>query len=1332
MNNFLLTLAAIVLLAIGALFAVPPMVDWNQYRGVFEEEVSRFLGREVRVGGDVRLRILPIPYVGFEKVRIADAPGISGSFVRAERFTLWLSVPPLLRGVIEARKIEIEQPELRLRFGPEGGGNWQTISLRNQHIPFVPRQIALQSVNILDGRLSVENAAGRKIAALGRINGELTAAELAGPYRFIGTAEGASGEIENIRVTTARAESDGSVRLNVVMRAIESPATVALDGTLSELATSPKFAGTIKSRAQFSRTSGKPDRPDRTARRQFDLVAKVAADSREARFEDMAVSFDSEGRPQLLVGNAKATWQDKLRVDGRLASRWLDLDSMFGIAPGESPLRAMERLAAARFGIAGHTTLDISVEQANLGGEAISGLLVRLGRMGDKLSLRRIQAALPGGTTLAGDGELSGSPKRLVFDGHTTLTGASLQRFAAWAKAPLPGLSGRAAGKFSLETAIKWRGRAVDLSGLAASIGGGRLSGTVTFDWSENAALDVDGVIEDLDLTGFGTNLLDPDKLIALLRPGKGQGAAGSSASGTLWSKMPFDLRLRGARIGDEAHRLKRFDLAIGRKNDTVQARRLKFELDNGLAMDASGRWSPAEDRRRFMGRGIVSARAAEGARQLFDYLGGLAGADALTNGLGGAAPMRLAFEVNADAAGPGTVSLEADGQVRGDHLWLQAKTDGPLRGWRSQNAKVALKIAGDNAAKTAAWLRGRLAPGSEVRRETPISMTLEAAGTPAKGLLTVAAMESAALRADFKADVRVLEGNAVAWAGRVRLGTGDLARAARVYAPELVSVAAGVPAEGLVTLTRLAKGQMRISPEGLRIADSTLRGTLTVTNPTANATTHTIAGALVLDRADAGGLFSPLLASADAGGETQQPSSRCQTPTAGTGEDRDFWTDRVFDLRALNGVSGGIALTIGVLQATPEVALRDVGFTIGLQPGRVSIADLTARLRGAGLEGSASFLQEPAGVLFQAKAVLKSIAIARFAPAALKPRFAGSAHLSADVSGRGLSPRALAAAVRGKGEVRLGSVKMPGLAPAELTELARLIVAGESDPKDIGNQLEELARAGTVRLSNARLPLTITDGAAKFGVASREQDGFRLENRTTVDILRWAVDSEWRIWPRLMPTVDLPDPKPLPEVVVVHTGPLRALSAVEPRVSAGTLQRELTVRRMEADVARLERLRREDEERARLQAERLKQLEEERRRALEIERLRQERERSGTAPPQPPAAGTTGALPPGAGSATEPPSGALQPPQRLAPAPLLAGPPQAADRPREREPQNPAEPGVGSSNAAAPQAPEETGVPQPTAPVGVQSPQTRPQPRPRRSRFDRRRILDPAMRDGS
>ena len=70
MSNGLLYIAGLITLVLAALFAVPYFVDWNGYRGVFEEEATRILGREVRVGGDVNLRLLPAPYVRFDKLRI--------------------------------------------------------------------------------------------------------------------------------------------------------------------------------------------------------------------------------------------------------------------------------------------------------------------------------------------------------------------------------------------------------------------------------------------------------------------------------------------------------------------------------------------------------------------------------------------------------------------------------------------------------------------------------------------------------------------------------------------------------------------------------------------------------------------------------------------------------------------------------------------------------------------------------------------------------------------------------------------------------------------------------------------------------------------------------------------------------------------------------------------------------------------------------------------------------------------------------------------------------------------------------------------------------------
>ena len=98
MSNFFITLAVFLITVIGALFAVPYFIDWNGYRGVFEEEATRLLGREVRVGGSVNLHLLPTPYFRFEKVRIADTSvNLQEPLFRSESLAIKLSIPPIFR-----------------------------------------------------------------------------------------------------------------------------------------------------------------------------------------------------------------------------------------------------------------------------------------------------------------------------------------------------------------------------------------------------------------------------------------------------------------------------------------------------------------------------------------------------------------------------------------------------------------------------------------------------------------------------------------------------------------------------------------------------------------------------------------------------------------------------------------------------------------------------------------------------------------------------------------------------------------------------------------------------------------------------------------------------------------------------------------------------------------------------------------------------------------------------------------------------------------------------------------------------------------------------------
>ena len=131
MNSLLLTLTALLILVLSALFAAPLFIDWNNYRAVFETEAANLLGRDVKVGGKVHLLLLPAPELRFDDIKVADREGrLDRPFLEAKSFEAWLNISALLTGRIEARKIAIVGPTLRLDLNADGTGNWSDVGRR--------------------------------------------------------------------------------------------------------------------------------------------------------------------------------------------------------------------------------------------------------------------------------------------------------------------------------------------------------------------------------------------------------------------------------------------------------------------------------------------------------------------------------------------------------------------------------------------------------------------------------------------------------------------------------------------------------------------------------------------------------------------------------------------------------------------------------------------------------------------------------------------------------------------------------------------------------------------------------------------------------------------------------------------------------------------------------------------------------------------------------------------------------------------------------------------------------------------------------------------------
>jgi hypothetical protein len=102
----------VLLLALLAAWQVPPRLDWARYRGSIAAFASARLGRNVAIGGQVRLALLPRVVLTAGDVTVADrGDGISG---RVGALRLQAAFWPLLRGRVVPRDLVLDHPVMNV------------------------------------------------------------------------------------------------------------------------------------------------------------------------------------------------------------------------------------------------------------------------------------------------------------------------------------------------------------------------------------------------------------------------------------------------------------------------------------------------------------------------------------------------------------------------------------------------------------------------------------------------------------------------------------------------------------------------------------------------------------------------------------------------------------------------------------------------------------------------------------------------------------------------------------------------------------------------------------------------------------------------------------------------------------------------------------------------------------------------------------------------------------------------------------------------------------------------------------------------------------------
>jgi uncharacterized protein involved in outer membrane biogenesis len=1217
MNNGLLFFGGLLVLVFSALFAVPTLVDWNGYRGVFEEEASKVLGRDVRVGGSVNLRFLPAPYVQFDKVRISNVSGQTGEpFVRADSFKMWLSASALLRGVLEASEIELSKPVLTLVADKSGGGNWSNITLRSADLPFVPRELALKSVKLSDATISLYNAAAGRIAHVESINGELSADGLTGPFRFKGDASWL-GLAHAVAFATEPPARDGSFGLKISIRSKGSRDVYLLNGRIGDLAGNPSFKG------EWTGTLAMPVEGVVTAEAAkddatlLDLKANVSGDMSGAKFDDIALSFNASAAPQMVTGSAVATWAEPARLDLKLASKWLDIDRLAGAGQGSASFSKLKELGIGLMQtVAGDSTAStkINLEQVKIGGETAGGLDIDADRSGNITRINNFNISLPGGSRL----DLAGNLKtdrdgKQSFSGDLFVGGTSLSRLKDWAgKSGVP-IDITSDGPFSLSGKLDIDETRFAIADASAEISGRAFSGDLAVVRGARVRTDLTLQAAELD-----TREIFPETANAVeaaLRKALGLALPDSESKNA--GEQPEDVRLRviAGRLTDHGNTYRDVDVTFETEGKEIRLPAAKVTTDRGLKISLEGRVKENET-------GPFGTLAYDVVAPTPEAMGDLVRRAGLALQFGderfkGLESAKLAGLITLGRRAPAASDVTFDGTVNGSHFGGSANFDGGFGAWRSQPSRLQVTAKAPSLQALLAML-AQARPTEKTTPDAPADASLIAAGTLASGAKARFEMRGQGFDLTFSGTAVLPENSALALNGVADVKADDLADVAGIAGLSLPAGAATVATRGTLDIIR-GQDAWSIATRDLVLGTASVTAFLDLKS--GDDGRRRIEGRIGADRVAVETLITALTDKTPMPPDGGEADAEADAPAVS--EWRAIWPSGVFNFAALKGIDADIRISFASLALGGDLATRDGEMHLAIAPGKITVSNLSAAAAGGKLRGQLSLDKASNGVKLASDLTLDGAKLSAFSSTA---RGTATFQLAGEATAQ--SPAGLIAVLSGKGHATLSDARVRGPTTAVLSDIVDTVLRGkmQNDVRPISAALLTSLSTSEVSLGDRDIAITLADGTVKFNRLTLDSEEGKLDATVSADLTSLKVSAALQVTPTAKPVAPpngappgwkpAPSKGPLPPAIILYDGPLDNLAILKSSVDVADLQRELSVRQVERNVEELELSRRLDEERVRAERER--------RKALDAQRAQAAKKQSETLPPVIPEASGT------------------------------------------------------------------------------------------------------------
>ncbi|MBX2804513.1 MAG: AsmA family protein [Hyphomicrobiales bacterium] len=1184
MGSLLAALTAIVVTVLAALLALPNFVDWNTYKPQIEAQIEALVGRNVRILGDVDLRVLPVPRLDMRGLRIADEFGkFEQPFAEVEDFNAVLSIPSLLSGTLEARKVRLDQPIVRLKIDEFNEGTWLSVGPYNTSIPLPVKDLALKRVIIIDGAIELRRAHQHSATRFNNISGEFSSKSLSGPFRFDGTGIIGGGP-KTVQLSAAKIPGEPALRVKAALRSTDGVSLYQLDGEIQGLDGPVNYNGRIAARIALDVTAQKAE-PGQIEEQmagkaiEFRADAKVTMD--EAELSDLDLTVTQHDRPQSVKGRAFASWADTPRLDLEMESSWLDLDQIMQTSAENEKLLPSEAIAAlprifegwAFRPRQGH--IAAKVKQAGLGGDIVEDLNFIASHNVEGWQINTLKARLPGETDFNGNGTLPAG-EALNFKGNVTFNGQNLSRLLRWAAPSLGVVDTGNAQSFSLSSGVNIGASQLEFTEMGGALGDSTFTGNLLHDFGEASRLSIALSSDHLDLRGlYNTEgaenvALDADELITdgdTPEPGWGANVIPSrktslaDALTTVFKSDKSDVSLVIAKLQLPDFQARNLRTVFRYDNGTFDIQELNVATTDGLRVDARGRMTDFDTQPDGALNLTIDAPSAQSVTNLARF----AGLDSVSHNarsrIEALSPFILRGSLNA-SANQSILQLSLAGSAGGSELTI----NGNLRGNFDQLEYAEVQLEGGMGNADSQRLIAQLAPEvPAVKSEASAGdgyLKVSARGTMKSGLTSLITLRTPQARGKFDGQISLLDEPTWSMDGLLDMRA---SQAATVLSMLRISPG-GAPVTGPIDLRALVNK----NASNFQVKDLTLKigGEIITGNVDADLSGKRPKGTIDIEAPSAS---LPKIAAYLVDWERDDFATKIATVAGGA---KSSWPNKAFELDSLTALDGTLKLTAPRLELADGVNLSGGVLNASLDNGKLAVSELSGQIYGGRFESSGSLKRLKGRVGADVSVKLQDIDLAALSHANGGGKVVdGIASMSLSVNSEGLSPSGLVSMFQGSGEINLESGSLEGLSHAALKDAADTYLDEEIPNKEqLVQKLQNDFFEGLFNYEPLSAPVKVRDGILRVSDVRFTDRSAVAEADLIVDLGSLSFDSEW--------TVASPEKiegdATLPPVRLVFTGPLATFSTVKADLNADGFERFLTIRRMDQDMERLERLQKE------------------------------------------------------------------------------------------------------------------------------------------------------------